>query len=378
MRPQLHRGRRFAAICASVALTVAGVAASASSGRTDSRALRAGTQRPARAASSHLPRKAIWGPVALPNGQSAFPTYHQLGVQVFQIDLNWADAAPSRPADPENPNDPAYAWPADVTQAISQAAHYGIRVCLLVQDTPGWANGHRATTWAPTRASDYGSFLVAASRRYPSVRMWMIWGEPNRDGNFEPMPANSRKGPRRYAVLLNAAYHGLKQASRKNIVIGGDTWSFGDVEPGDFVRWMRLPNGKPPPLDYYGHNPFSIRFPKLSDNPYFPGGRDINDIDTLEQQLRGTYHRRVQLWLSEFTVSSDHPNRAFNFSVSRAKQAQWIKAVYRLVDSVNYVAGLGWFTLLDEPTSVPRGLTNGLMTYSLQRKPAFTAYEDAR
>jgi hypothetical protein len=206
----------------------------------------------------------------------------------------------------------------------------------------------------------------------------MIWGEPNRDGNFEPMPANSRKGPRRYAVLLNAAYHGLKQASRKNIVIGGDTWSFGDVEPGDFVRWMRLPNGKPPPLDYYGHNPFSIRFPKLSDNPYFPGGRDINDIDTLEQQLRGTYHRRVQLWLSEFTVSSDHPNRAFNFSVSRAKQAQWIKAVYRLVDSVNYVAGLGWFTLLDEPTSVPRGLTNGLMTYSLQRKPAFTAYEDAR
>jgi hypothetical protein len=192
------------------------------------------------------------------------------------------------------------------------------------------------------------------------------------------MPANSKKGPRRYALLLNAAYHGLKQASRKNIVIGGDTWSFGDVEPADFIRWMRLPNGQPPPLDYYGHNPFSIRFPRLSRKPYFPGGRDINDVDTLEAQLRHTYHRRVRLWLSEFTVSSDHPNRAFSFAVSRRQQAKWISAAYRLANSVGYVAGLGWFNLLDEPTSVAGGLTNGLMTYTLQPKPAFTAYKDAR
>lgn len=322
--------------------------------------------------------KAIWGPVTLPNGQSAFPVYHQLGVQVFQIDLNWADAAPTRPANAENPNDPAYQWPAELDQAMSAAAQDHIKICLLVQDTPGWANGNRGETWAPTRASDYGDFLVAASKRYPSVRLWMIWGEPNRDGNFEPMPANSRTGPRRYALVLNAAYHGLKRASRKNIVIGGDTWSFGDVEPADFVKWMRLPNGKPPPLDYYGHNPFSIRFPKLRANPYYPGGRDINDIDTLEQQLRGVYHRPVKLWLSEFTVSSDHANRAFSFAVSRAQQARWVTAAYRLVDSVNYVAGLGWFNLLDEPPTDSGALTNGLMTYDLQPKPAFAAYEHAR
>ena len=322
--------------------------------------------------------KLIWGPVTLPNGLSAFPTYHRLGVNVFQIDLNWADTAPSRPTDPQNPNDPAYQWPAQLSVALSQARLFHIKICLLVQGTPAWANGGLSSAWAPTDAGDYGNFLLAASRHYPSIHLWMIWGEPNRDGNFEPMPSDSPVGPRRYALLLNAGYSALKQASRANIVIGGDTWSFGPVEPADFVRWMRLPDGKPPPLDYYGHNPFSRRFPKLSEPPYYPGGRDINDIDTLESQLQGIYHRQVPLWLSEFTVSSDHPNLAFSFSVSREQQANWLSAAFRLANSVDYVAGMGWFNLLDEPPLADdQNLTNGLETWNLIPKPAFYAYQRA-
>ena len=169
--------------------------------------------------------------------------------------------------------------------AIAQASRYRIKISLLVQGTPGWANGGRASDWAPDQASDYANFLTAAARRYPSVHLWMIWGEPNRAGNFYPMPPNSKVGPRRYALLLNAGYQALKGVSEANVVIGGNTWSFGTVEPADFVKWMRLPDGKPPPLDYYGHNPFSARFPHLSEKPYFPGGRDINDIDTLDAQV---------------------------------------------------------------------------------------------
>lgn len=322
--------------------------------------------------------KMIWGPVSLPNGQSAFPTYHTLGVQVFQLDLDWAQVAPTQPASPQSPDDPAYQWPAQVNQAVQEAAMYGIRICLLVKGTPGWANGGRAEAWAPNDPTDYANFLIAASRRYPTVRDWMIWGEPNRDNatNFKPMPPNSPVGPRRYALLLNAGYHALKSVSRSNIVIGGNTWSFGVVEPADFIKWMRLPDGKPPPLDYYGHNPFGRRFPKLA-QPYYPGGRDIDDIGTLEAQLAQTYHRRVPLWLSEFTISSDHGSTAFNFFVSRAEQARWLTAAFNLVDSVSYVAGLGWFDLIDDPPTAPEGLTNGLLTWDLKPKPAFYAYERA-
>jgi hypothetical protein len=327
------------------------------------------------AAHRHKALKMIWGPVNMPGGPSAFPTYHRLGVDVLQLDLTWADVAPTQPANPQNPADPAYHWPSDVTQAVQQGAGYGIRICLLVKGTPPWANGGRDPAWAPNNPADYGNFLIAAAREYPSVRFWMVWGEPNRDdlSDFRPMPANSPVGPRRYALLLQAGYRALKSVTRSNIVIGGNTWSFGNVEPADFIKWMRLPNGKPPPLDYYGHNPFGRRFPRLA-KPYFPGGRDIDDIGTLESQLRKIYHRKVPLWLSEFTISSNHTNIAFDFAVSRKEQAKWVTAAFKLVDSVSYVAGLGWFELLDQPPA-SGSLTNGLMTWKLRPKPAFYAYK---
>jgi hypothetical protein len=147
-----------------------------------------------------------------------------------------------------------------------------------------------------------------------------------------------------------------------------------------YLSWLRLPNGEPPRLDWYGHNPFSTRFPKLKAKPYVKGIRDLSDIDTLHREVARAYRGRSapKLWLSEFTISSDRANRAYNFSVSRKEQARWVRAAFRLVNKVDYVAGLGWFDLYDEDPSVAKSLTNGLMTYSGQRKPAFFAYRDAR
>jgi hypothetical protein len=54
-----------------------------------------------------------------------------------------------------------------------------------------------------------------------------------------------------------------------------------------------------------------------------------------------------------------------------------VTAAFRLVDSVNYVAGLGWFELLDQPAGADN-LTNGLMTWNVRPKPAFYAYRRAR
>ena len=337
-----------------------------------------------------LPLKMIWGPFTLPDGSSAFPTYHQLGVQVLQLQLIWAQTAPARPGEPTNPADPAYRWPPELEQAISQAAHYGIALAVLVKGTPAWANGGQDPSWAPNNAADYANFLEAASRRYPTIHYWMIWGEPSGKFNFNPMPPRSPVGPRRYALLLDAAYGALKAVSRSNIVIGGMTWSAGEVSPPEFIRWMRLPNGAPPRLDYYGHNPYSTRFPNLAEGPmpalggflHTGGGiRDINDIDTLHGELAVAYrHRRggaPKLWLSEFSISSDSPNRAFNFFVSRVGQAHWLTAAFKLVDSVSYVAGLGWYDLMDEPTSIPEHLTEGLLTAEDTPKPAFNAYARA-
>jgi hypothetical protein len=262
---------------------------------------------------------------------------------------------------------------------------YRIDVAIMVKGSPAWANGGQSSQWAPAPAH-YARFLKAASRRYRYVRRWMIWGETNRAAVFQPLPPNSRAGPRAYARLLDSAYGALKRSNRRNIVIGGMTFSFGEVYPSKWIRWMRLPNGRPPRLDWYGHNPFTRRPPdiRLTDNPEFPGSRDISDVDTFGREVHRAYRgyprfrrRGPRLWLSEFTVSSDRPNRAFTLAVSRAEQARWLRGAYSIAKRVR-AAGLGWFNLYDEPATNPVGLTTGLMTYEGRRKPAYHAYKRLR
>lgn len=329
------------------------------------------------AATATAAEKALWGPAQLPDGTSAFPVYRELGIDTLEQTMSWADIAPTRPASPRDPADPAYRWPPEVSAAAAGAQKEGIRLALLVTRTPNWANGGRGPFWVPNNRQDFADFLVAAARRYPAVRRWMIWGEPNRADRFLPNVKDQPVGPRAYATLLDAAYGALKQQSAANKVIGGMTWTDGTVNPRDFVRWMRLPNGKPPRLDWFGHNPFPFRFPSLSEPPV-GGFRDISDLDTLSREVRLAYKRRIPLWLSEYTIQTDRGSDVFATFVSEPQQAKYLAAGYKIADDLGTrAAGLGWLSLLDEPPTA--GSANfGIMTYGLRRKAAFAALVRAR
>lgn len=331
--------------------------------------------------------KAIWGPAELEAGNaacpdpaarcSAFPLYSRLGVDVFQYQIHWDEVAPTRPQNPRDPNDPAYEWGA-LDRIAAEAERYGIRLALLVQRAPEWANGGNPPIWAPRNPSVFADFLYAASRRLPSVRMWMIWGEPARAENFHPMTASSEAGPRLYARLVDAAYGALKSAQASDLVVGGMTLNGGTVRPTLFARRMKLPNGRPPRMDLWGHNPFDGRFPQLADEP-IGRFRGFNDIDTLHREIRAYYrqgHRPVpRLWLSEWTVISDKPSRIFlQFHVSAREQARWLRAAFGIAARTPYVAGMGWFTLLDEPPA-PGSANWGLLRSNGTPKPAYRAYE---
>jgi hypothetical protein len=339
------------------------------------------------APSASAAEKAIWGPLELPGGRSAFPLYRSLGVDTYQATLDWRAVAPREPRDARDPDDPAYRWPAEIDDGVAEARRNGIGVALLVSRSPAWANGGRSAVWVP-RASAYADFLAAASRRYPSVRRWMIWGEPNSANTFRPNHGGSTVGPRAYARILDAAYAALKRVSRRNVVIGGMSHTGGTVRPAAFLRFMRLPSGRPPRLDWYGHNPFPISFPSLRNRPVRGGFRDISDLDTFSGEVARAYTRRCRprgerrcgrrpkLWLSEFLVQSDHGSKIFARSVTKAQQARWLRAAYEIVDGMPSVAGLGWLSLLDMDQK-PRSVNWGLMTSSGERKPAFYAYSRA-
>jgi len=215
----------------------------------------------------------------------------------------------------------------------------------------------------------------------------MIWGEPDRLSVFQPNQSGSDVGPRAYSKLLDASYGALKAASRRNIVIGGMTYTGGgpDIPPAKWLRGMRLPSGRPPRLDWFGHNPFPFRFPDLRRKAVKGGYRDISDLDLFSREIARTYTRpcgrrrcgrRPKLWLSEYVIQSDHDSRIFRGYVSRRGQARWLTAAYRIANSLPSVAGLGWLTLLDEPES-NLSANFGLITAKGVRKPAFFAYRRA-
>ena len=178
-------------------------------------------------AASDAALKAIWGPRTLPDGNSPFGIYDDLGVDVYQETVFWNRVASRRPLNPRDPSDPAYSWPDRLDRANAQAAARGINLALLVTASPPWANGGFHPSMAPS-PDDYSDFLVALKRRYPLVRFWMIWGEPN-TGAFRPNKIDTPQAPRRYAKLLDKAYETLKAEGADNTVIGGMTVTVGRV-----------------------------------------------------------------------------------------------------------------------------------------------------
>jgi hypothetical protein len=324
----------------------------------------------------------LWGPIKFAPGEagcpgaercSAFPLYRRLGVDVFQYQIQWNEIAPTEPAHPRNPRDPAYRWPHEFQFAVRKARRSGIQMMFEIKGSPPWANGGNPSNWAPNPRA-YAAFAYAAARRYPSVHHWEIWGEPTRTANFVPQ---GKAGAHRYARILNAAYGALKRVRRRNVVVGGMTFFGGYTRPPDWIEYLRLPNGRPPRMDWYGHNPFEARYPRINDRP-IGDFRGLNDIDTLWREVRRHYRgfrgrRPRKLWLSEWTVQSDHASYVFPYSVSRAEQAKRLKAGYRLARHQDYVKGMGWYQLIDYPPA-PSNPTWGLITYDGTRKPAFRAY----
>lgn len=336
-------------------------------------------------AAAQTPKKAIWG-LASHNGKSMFPTYRDLGVGIWQTQARWDQIAPlGRPAQPTDPDDPEYRWPRYMEQAIAEAERYGMEVTIQLIGTPPWANGGRDWIWAPTQPSDFADFATAIARKFPSVNLWMVWGEPNRDENFAPFTAakptakkltkKQARAPRVYSQLLDAAYGALKADSPANLVIGGSTYftgGKGTIRPYPWIRHMRLPGGARPRMDMWGHNPYSYRKPKLKSRPSPLGRVDFSDLGRLAKALdRAFPGPRLRLFLSEWGVPTGNQDVDFRFRVSSETSVKWIRAAFRIVRGWDRVYTLGWSVPVDNPTN-----SQGLLYSDLYPKPGYYAFKE--
>ena len=122
---------------------------------------------------------------------------------------------------------------------------------LTLVGTPAWANGGRAPNFAPPQPRDFRRFATAAATRYPWVRYWLIWNEPNKRLWLRPTKAAIY-----VQHLLNPGYEAIHAVLPHARVGGGVTaprGGLGGVAPVAWVRGMAAAHAK---LDAYAHHPY--------------------------------------------------------------------------------------------------------------------------
>ena len=96
------------------------------------------------------------------------------------------------------------------------------------------------------------------------------------------------------------------------------TFTTGEIDTQQWIENLRLPNGRPPRLDLYGHNPFTSRDPNLANPPSPAGGVDFSDLRRLAgwiDRYLGRGRPQIKLFLSEWTIPTAVDDE-FNFFVA--------------------------------------------------------------
>jgi hypothetical protein len=276
----------------------------------------------------------------------------RLGLDVVRVTLDWhrIELRPER-----------YDWRRS-DRLLRALRARGLDPVVTLWGTPSWA-GRGAPNALPRFGSDFESFANAAATRYPFVRHWTMWNEPNKVVWLKPASA------RLYvARILNPGYEGIKAANSRARIAGGVTaprGGKGGVAPVDFIRAMDRAGAR---LDAYAHHPYPD-YP--GDTPFAGGCGHCKTISmsTLERLLRevGKAFPRARIWLTEYAYqSSPDP-----FGVSPEQQAQFVSDAARRVFAAPRVEMLIHYLYRDEPDLAR--WQSGLETVQGDPKPALRA-----
>lgn len=303
-----------------------------------------------------------------PRLESRVATLGELGAKLVRYMVNWRQIAPRKPRHPANPGDPAYHWA--TTDAVFGSLHaHGIGVLATLYRTPAWASAGRRPRDVPSTSSSLPAFATAIAKRYPWIRLWEIWNEPNLSTFLSPV------SPRLYVQrLLNPTYVALHAANPANRVAGGATSPRGTStgrSPVTFMRGMRAAGAR---LDVYSHHPYPIT---RGETPfgfahgvcrYCKGVLTLANLPTLVREVKRDFGPK-RIWLTEYGNQTKPPDP---FGISWRLQAQYVAESALRVQSSPLVDMLIQFMVEDEPQL--SGWQSGLITAGGTVKPSFNSF----
>ncbi|HKG11311.1 MAG TPA: hypothetical protein VKB07_12135 [Gaiellaceae bacterium] len=244
-----------------------------------------------------------------------------------------------------------------------------MQVVATLVGTPAWANGGRAPRFAPPSGKDFATFAGAAAERYPFIRHWLIWNEPNLRRWLEPtIPGTYVRR------LLNPAYKAIHQANRRALVGGGVTGpraNVGGVSPLDWLRGMRRAGAR---LDAYAHHPHPASAYETPTEGGCFGAEcktvTLANLRVLVDAVRRAWGGGKRIWLSEWGYQTNPPDKFLG--VAPRLQAQYIGEAARLVYRTRQVDMLIQFLYQDEPQT--DRFQSGLLNSRGRAKPGLYAF----
>jgi hypothetical protein len=291
-----------------------------------------------------------------------------MGAKLVRYTVDWRRVAPKKPRRAVNPGDPAYDW--TNTDAVLNGLHkHRIAVLVTFYGTPAWANGGRKASAIPTSKWSLAAFATAVAQRYPWIRRWEIWNEPNLRAFLVP------NSPVLYVQrLLNPTYAALHALNRANRVAGGATSprpTPSGMSPVAFMRGMRAAR---PRLDAYSHHPYPVTRRERPNGfygntcKYCKGTLTLANLPLLLKEVRRDFGAK-RIWLTEYGYQTNPPDRS---GVSRSVQAQYLAEAALRAKSARFVDVLIHFMVRDEPRLA--GWQSGLFTVSGVVKPSFNSF----
>ena len=293
-------------------------------------------------------------------------TLDRLGPDVVRVTLRWDQVARKKPARATNPNDKAYDWSGNDAILDALRRHH-IAALVTLYGAPKWANGGHAPNFAPRSKWTFSAFAVAAAKRYPWVRMWEVWNEPNLRTFLRP------NSPAVYVSrLLNPAVAALHSVRRGMNVAGGVTSprpTPTGMAPTLFMRGMRAAHAR---FDVYSHHPYPVsrsETPSSAKCRYCTGILTMARLPDLLKEVRRDFGAK-RIWLTEYGYQTNPPDRYLG--VSRALQAKYLAQAAYLALKAPRVDLLIHFLVKDE--RVRGRWQSGLISSTGTQKPSFWSF----
>jgi Glycosyl hydrolase catalytic core len=250
------------------------------------------------------------------------------------------------------------------------------RVAVAATDMQGdpWA----LSFCPPDNIEQFATFAGRVAARYPQVRYWEVWNEPNATYFWRPSP-----DPARYVELLKRSYAAIKAANPKAVVVlGGLSPGAGNGQvnttlAASFLESVYQDGGKNY-FDAVGFHPYN--------DGTSPDSYLADYVNSVHDVMTRNADGNKPVWITEIGWFVGTGTNA----LSESQQADYLSQAFTILYNLDFVERVYWYNLKDyanpstpvtpsPPSACGPGVGNpvdyGLFRYAGSPRPAADAFK---